>query len=87
MHVTKQVWPRTKIFLCLWHVRRSWLKQICIKIKDASTCANALKVLGNVMYNTNCPNDQELDPWAKVKFARVANEMPIANSFWSYIKF
>jgi hypothetical protein len=88
--VTKQVWPRTKIFLCLWHVRKSWLKQACIKIKDASTRANALKVLGNVMYNTNCPNEQKLDPWdpwAKVKFARLANEMPIANSFWSYIKF
>ncbi len=77
---------RNKIFLCLWHVRRAWLKQTCIKIKNASTCASALKVLGNVMYNTNCPNDQVLDPWAKVEFVKVANEMPIGNSFWSYIK-
>jgi hypothetical protein len=27
-----------------------------------------------------------LDPWAKAKLAREKNEMPIANSFWSYIK-
>jgi hypothetical protein len=38
------------------------------------------------MYNTNCPNDQKLDPWAKVELARVANEMPTINSFWNYIK-
>ncbi len=63
------------------------MKQPNIKIKDACTHANALKVLGNIMYNTNCPNDQELDPWAKAKLARVANEMPTVNSFWSYIKF
>jgi len=80
------VWPRTKILLCLWHAKRAWLKPTCIKIKDASIHANALKVLGNIMYNTNCPNDQELDPWAKVKLARAINEMPTANSFWSYIK-
>jgi hypothetical protein len=39
------------------------------------------------MYNTDCPNDQELDSWAKDELARVANEMPIVNSFWSYIRF
>ncbi len=86
MHVTRQMWPRTKILLCLWHVKRVWLKQTCIKIKDVFIHANALKVLGNVMYNTDCPNDQELDPWAKVEFAKVVNEMPTTNSFWSYIK-
>jgi hypothetical protein len=84
--VTEHVWLGTKIFLCLWHVKRAWLKQTCIKIKDASTCVSALKVLGNIMYNTNCPNDQKLDAWAKTELARVANEMPITNSFWSYIK-
>ncbi len=70
----------------MWHVKRTWLKQACIKIKDVSTRACALKVLGNIMYNTNCPNDQKLDPWAKVELARVANEMPTINSFWNYIK-
>jgi hypothetical protein len=39
------------------------------------------------MYNTNCPNDQKLDSWVKVELARVANDMPIVDSFWSYIKF
>jgi hypothetical protein len=38
------------------------------------------------MYNTNCPNDQELDIGAKAELERVANEMPTINSFWNYIK-
>ncbi len=81
------MWPGTKIFLCLWHVKRAWLKQTCIKIKDASTHASAFKVLENIMYNTDCPNDQKLDAWEKTKLAMVAYEMPTTNSFWSYIKF
>ena len=28
------VWPGVKVFLCLWHVRRAWLKQAVAKIKD-----------------------------------------------------
>jgi hypothetical protein len=81
LHVIRQVWLGTKIFICLWHVKRAWLKQTCIKIKDVSTCASALKVLGNIMYNANCPNDQELDAWAKIYLVKVANEMSITNSF------
>jgi hypothetical protein len=52
------------------------LKQACIKIKDVSIHASELKVLRNIMYNTNCPNDQKLDAWAKPKLARGTNEMP-----------
>ena len=28
------VWHGVKVFLCLWHVRRAWLKQAVSKIKD-----------------------------------------------------
>jgi len=75
------VWLGTKIFLCLWHVKRAWLKQARIKMKDASTHASALKVLGNIMYNIDCPNDQELDPWAKVELTRATNECPLLIPF------
>jgi hypothetical protein len=51
-------------------LKRAWLKQTYIKIKDVSTHVNAFKVLENIMYNTYCPNDQELDAWAKVELAR-----------------
>ncbi len=85
--MTTEVWPQTKIFLCLWHVQRAWLKQACIKIKDTSIHANALKVLAHIMYNIDCPNDRKLDSWAKVELASLMNEMPIVDSFWSYIEF
>jgi hypothetical protein len=48
---------------------------------------NTLKVLGHIMYYIDCPNDQELNSWAKVELARLTNEMPIVDFFWSYIKF
>jgi hypothetical protein len=28
-----------------------------------------------------------MDAWVKVKLAKVINDMPIINSFWSYTKF
>ncbi len=28
-----------------------------------------------------------MDAWVKVKLARVVNDMPTTNSFWSYIEF
>ncbi len=79
--MNRQVWLGTKIFLCLWHVKRTWLKQAHIKMKDASTHASALKVLGNIMYNIDCPNDQKLDPWAKVELTRATNECPVLIPF------
>ncbi len=50
-------------------------------MKDASTRASALKVLGNIMYRIDCPNDQELDPWAKVELTRATNECPLLIPF------
>jgi hypothetical protein len=65
---------------------KAWLKQTHIKITDVFTHKNAFKMLGNIMYNIDCPNDQKLDAWVKAELARIANEMPIVNSLWSYIK-
>ncbi len=33
----------------------------------------------------DCPNDERINEWAKVELAKVANEIPIVDSFWSYI--
>jgi len=29
----KKVWPKTKILLCLWHVKKTWDKQTCVKVR------------------------------------------------------
>jgi hypothetical protein len=76
----KMVWPNTKVFLCLWHIRQVWLKQACIKIKDAATCIAALRSLGE-MHNINCPENQDIDAWAKSEVEKVANKLTTAETF------
>jgi hypothetical protein len=38
------------------------------------------------MYNTNCPNDQDMDAWVKCEVERMANNLPVAKAFWMYVK-
>jgi hypothetical protein len=66
----------------LWHVCQTWLKQACIKIKYGPTRANALKSLGDIMYNTNSLEDQEMDAWAKSELERMVNNLLFAKAFW-----
>jgi hypothetical protein len=82
----RMVWPNTKIFLCLWHVRRTWLKQACIKIKDAATYVVALRSLGKIIHNTNCLEDQDIDTWAKSEVEKLANKLIATKAFWRYVK-
>lgn len=37
------------IYLCLWHVRRCWLKHLIKKVSDASTRAEMFRALGLIM--------------------------------------
>ncbi len=83
----RMVWPQTKVFLCLWHIYRAWLKQAYIKIKDVATCTTALKSLGEIMYNTNCPNDQDMDAWVKCEVERMANKLLATKAFWMCVKY
>ncbi len=80
------MWPRTKVFLCLWHVRQTWLKQTCIKIKDGPNHATTLKSLGEIMYNIECLDDRKMDVWAKSKVERVANNLLVVKAFWMYVR-
>jgi hypothetical protein len=80
------MWRNTKVFLCLWHIRQAWLKQACIKIKDATTCITTLRSLGEIMHNTNCSEDQYIDAWAKSEVERMANKLIVVEAFWRYVK-
>jgi len=82
----RMVWPQTKVFLCLWHICRAWLKQACIKIKDVTIHTIALRSLGEIMYNTNCLDDQDMDAWVKCEVERVANNLLATKAFWMYVK-
>lgn len=37
------------VYLCLWHVRRCWLKHLVRKVKDWPTRAAMFRMLGNIM--------------------------------------
>jgi hypothetical protein len=77
----RMAWPQTKVFLCLWHIHRVWLKQAYIKIKDVATYATTLKSLGEIMYNTNCPDNQDMDAWAKCEVERMAKILLAVETF------
>ena len=80
----QSVWPGVKVFLCLWHVRRAWLKQAVAKIQDHAIRAGVLKGLGRIMYDTNCPEGDEMGPWAIRQLNALMDSFPIVSNFWSY---
>ena len=51
------MWLGVKVFLFLWHVCRAGLKQEVSKIKDHAIHVVVLKGLGQIMYNTKCPEE------------------------------
>ena len=78
------VWPGVKVFLCLWHVLRAWLKQAVAKIKDHAVRAGVLKGLGRIMYDTKCPHGDALGPWAIRQLNALRDSFPIVSNFWAY---
>jgi hypothetical protein len=60
----RTIWPDIAIFLCLWHVKRAWKKQTCIKIKDPTLHSNVLQELGNIMYDKDGPSRIGVEMWA-----------------------
>ena len=80
----QSVWPGVKVFLCLWHVRRAWLKQAVAKIKDHAIRAGVLKGLGRIMYDTKCPEGDQMGPWALRQLSALMDSFPIESNFWAY---
>ena len=78
------IWPGVKVFLCLWHVRRAWLKQGVAKIKDHAIRAAVLKGLGRIMYDTKCPSGEEMGPWAMRQLNALIEMFPVVDNFWAY---
>lgn len=54
-----------KSSLCLWHAHKVWLKHVYAIIKYVNPRATAMKVVGNMMYNTNCSPNKTMDAWAR----------------------
>jgi hypothetical protein len=45
-------------------VKRTWKKQVCIKIKDPTLRSNVLQELRNIMYDKDGPFGANAEMWA-----------------------
>jgi hypothetical protein len=59
------IWLRTKVFLCLWHVHKAWVENVVKNIKFAKEQAKVLCALGRIMYSKGCPIDFNLVLWVE----------------------
>jgi hypothetical protein len=71
--------------LCLWHVRRIWQKQTCIKIKDAVVPVDVLKNMGRIMHDIVQPNGKTPLDFAKEELLKLMEMILDAQTFWSYV--
>ncbi|KAL3684615.1 hypothetical protein R1sor_002637 [Riccia sorocarpa] len=54
----REVFPEVPVNLCLWHVRRAWLKKLYSHVKDPFAKAEMNREMGHIMYSR-----PEEDPW------------------------
>lgn len=74
------------IFLCLWHVRRAWLKHSWRKMPDPYTRNAVLKQLGDVMYGINACVGVTPEEWALERLEDLNYSYPLARDFLRYIR-
>jgi hypothetical protein len=73
-----KIWPNTKIFLCLWHVKRAWQKQTYIKIKDVVVQVEVLKNMGCIMHDTTQLDGKTPLEFAKEELLKLMERIPNA---------
>lgn len=79
------VWPQSKIFLCLWHVRKAWAENAVKKISNAAERTTVLQMLGDIMYGKGCNVDDDPVDWALSQLDSISNSRPLATSFMKYM--
>ena len=57
------VWPDVKIFMCLWHVRKTWTQNIVTKISTVGERAMVLQIVGDIMYRKGSDIDDDAVDW------------------------
>jgi hypothetical protein len=80
------IWPEAKLFLCLWHVHKTWAKNIVKRIATVEDWTKVLYVLGQIMYSRTCPLNHALVLWAQLQIDIMATKYPNAFQFIEYLK-
>ncbi|KAL3688157.1 hypothetical protein R1sor_014466 [Riccia sorocarpa] len=82
----REVFPDVPVNLCMWHVRRAWLKKLHSLVKDLFGKAEINRGLGRIMYNSVEEGDLLSNIEAELK-AVTFNERPFmepsANFNWN----
>lgn len=73
------------IYLCNWHVKRSWLKNLVIKVKDVEVKANMWRDLATMMHGSGnaslLPANAWIDQEVQVFRLKYAGETAFLNYF------
>ncbi len=80
------VWPWAKVFLCLWHVCRTWAKNALKKIPTAEDRTKILSTLGQIMYSWACTLDHDSILRVQLQINIMATKYPDAFWFIEYLK-
>lgn len=79
------MWPEARIFLCLWHVRKSWAENAVKKIRTVGERTFILKALGDIMYGKGMSHDDSPIEWAHQQLDNLVATRPTATVFMKYI--
>lgn len=55
----RELLPDVPVFLCQWHVKRAWLKNLVAHVKNKDVRVAIWEFLGNMMYTTRDDGDHE----------------------------
>jgi hypothetical protein len=73
---SSNVWLKAKAFLCLWHMRKAWAKNVVKILQKCKT--KILYALGQIMYSRACPLDHDLVLWVQLQIDIMATKYPNA---------
>jgi len=85
----KACFPKSIMFLCLWHVCETWLKHSFKKIPKPLVFSHVFKTMGDIMYFqrvSSRPSSQVVvEKEALIQLSNLWTMYPSAKSFFDYV--
>lgn len=81
----RELWPRSKILLCFWHVKKAWAENAKSKISRIEDRATMLKDVGDVLYGKGYVVGTDPVAWANKELDKIKEKRPWGAKFMKYI--
>ena len=81
----RELWPRSRILLCFWHVKKAWAENAKTKISRIEDRAQTLKEVGDIMYGKGFVPGMDPVEWANKELDKIAERRPSTKRFMKYI--